>query len=211
MASASVVEGSVLGISKTAVTPPSTAARLPLSRSSFHSRPGSRKCTWLSMTPGRTVRPAAAKVSPAEACARSPIAAILPPRTPMSAGPRPAWFATSPSRTIRSKVSATGALPRGGVRQQRLGCAGHRLDAQVHHVTERLRALGVNRLDLLDAARAARHAGVVAPGAVEPLVGRPEQAKGRTAGRRGEVHGPGVVADEQPRPPQAGERSQQID
>ena len=56
-ASASVVVGSVFGISNTAVTPPSTAAREPLSRSSFHSRPGSRKCTWVSMTPGSTVRP----------------------------------------------------------------------------------------------------------------------------------------------------------
>ncbi len=56
-ASAPVVVGSVFGISNTAVTPPSTAAREPLSRSSFHSRPGSRKCTWVSMTPGSTVRP----------------------------------------------------------------------------------------------------------------------------------------------------------
>ncbi len=38
----------------TAVTPPSAAARDPLSRSSFHSRPGSRKWTWLSITPGST-------------------------------------------------------------------------------------------------------------------------------------------------------------
>ena len=30
----------MLGISNTAVTPPSTAAREPVSRSSFHSRPG---------------------------------------------------------------------------------------------------------------------------------------------------------------------------
>ena len=45
MASALSVLGLVFGISKTAVTPPSTAARLPLSRSSFASRPGSRKWT----------------------------------------------------------------------------------------------------------------------------------------------------------------------
>ena len=38
-----VVGGSVFGISKTPVTPPSTAARLPLSRSSLCSLPGSRK------------------------------------------------------------------------------------------------------------------------------------------------------------------------
>ena len=40
-----VVSGLVLGISKTAVTPPSAAAREPVSRSSLCSRPGSRKCT----------------------------------------------------------------------------------------------------------------------------------------------------------------------
>ena len=52
--SALVVSGLVLGISNTAVTPPSTAAREPLSRSSLCSSPGSRKCTWLSITPGST-------------------------------------------------------------------------------------------------------------------------------------------------------------
>ena len=52
-----MVSGLVFGISKTAVTPPSTAAREPVSRSSLCSRPGSRKCTWLSMTPGRMCRP----------------------------------------------------------------------------------------------------------------------------------------------------------
>ena len=64
-ASALVVVGSVFGISNTAVTPPSTAAREPVSRSSFHSMPGSRKCTWVSITPGSTVRPAASNTSPA--------------------------------------------------------------------------------------------------------------------------------------------------
>ena len=55
--SALVVSGLVLGISKTVVTPPSTAAREPLSRSSLCSSPGSRKCTWLSITPGSICRP----------------------------------------------------------------------------------------------------------------------------------------------------------
>ena len=48
--------GSVFGISNTAVTPPSTAPREPVSRSSLWVRPGSRKCTWLSMTPGQQVQ-----------------------------------------------------------------------------------------------------------------------------------------------------------
>ena len=55
--SALTVSGLVFGISKTAVTPPITAAREPVSRSSLCSAPGSRKCTCVSMTPGRMVRP----------------------------------------------------------------------------------------------------------------------------------------------------------
>ncbi len=51
------VLGSVFGISNTAVTPPSTAPREPDSRSSLWVRPGSRKCTWLSITPGSRCRP----------------------------------------------------------------------------------------------------------------------------------------------------------
>jgi len=47
------VSGLVLGISKTPVTPPITADREPEARSSLCSRPGSRKCTCVSMTPGR--------------------------------------------------------------------------------------------------------------------------------------------------------------
>jgi len=40
---ADVVNGLVFGISNTAVTPPATAARLPVSKSSLCSNPGSRK------------------------------------------------------------------------------------------------------------------------------------------------------------------------
>ena len=49
--------GSVLGISNTAVTPPITALSEPVSRSSLWVRPGSRKCTCVSITPGRMCRP----------------------------------------------------------------------------------------------------------------------------------------------------------
>src|SRR5918999_698766 len=188
-ASASVVVGSVFGISNTAVTPPSTAAREPVSRSSFHSRPGSRKWTWVSITPGSTVRPAASNTSPAEAWARSPIAATLPPRTPTSAGPRPAWFTTSPPRTIRSKVSGMGGL---GLLQELVGGRQHRLHRQVHHVAERLGEAGVDGLDLVEGARAAHHPGMLAPRRVEPVVRGSEQADGGDAGRGGQVHGPGV-------------------
>ena len=41
---------------------PSAADRAPLSRSSFHSRPGSRKWTCVSMTPGKIWRPRASTV-----------------------------------------------------------------------------------------------------------------------------------------------------
>ena len=62
-----VVGGFVLGISKTAVTPPSSAAVEPVSMSSFSRCPGSRKWTWVSMTPGRTCSPRASKISAAVA------------------------------------------------------------------------------------------------------------------------------------------------
>ena len=63
------VSGSVFGISNTAVTPPITALREPVSRSSLWVRPGSRKCTWVSITPGRMCRPLQSITSAAEACA----------------------------------------------------------------------------------------------------------------------------------------------
>ena len=56
------VFGLVFGISKIAVTPPRAAPAVPRSRSSLWVRPGSRKCTWVSMTPGRTAATNSAKV-----------------------------------------------------------------------------------------------------------------------------------------------------
>lgn len=88
--SASVrVSGLVFGISKIAVTPPSAAAAVPVARSSLCSAPGSRKCTWVSITPGRTVSPSAAMRSAADAPASAPIAAMRPPRTPTSVSSSP--------------------------------------------------------------------------------------------------------------------------
>src|SRR3954470_21103841 len=166
MASASVVVGWVLGISNTAMTPPSTAAREPVSRSSFHSSPGSRKWTCVSITPGMTVRPEASNPSPADAWERSPTATILPPRTPTSAGPRPAWFTTSPPRTIRSKASAmlvplAGLGGRGlgllglslrrlggfGLGEELAGCGGDAGGRKVLHVADRHAEAGVQGLE----------------------------------------------------------------
>ena len=49
------VGGLVFGISKTAVIPPATAALLPEFKSSVSVEPGSLKCVWVSMQPGKTV------------------------------------------------------------------------------------------------------------------------------------------------------------
>ena len=66
-----------------------TALRDPLSRSSLWVRPGSRKCTWVSITPGRTCRPRQSTVLPADARDRSPSSTIREPVTPMSRAPSP--------------------------------------------------------------------------------------------------------------------------
>ena len=55
--------GSVLGMQTTAVQPPSAAARAPVSIVSASSRPGSRKCTWMSTRPGATTQPSASSTS----------------------------------------------------------------------------------------------------------------------------------------------------
>ena len=83
------VRGSVFGISNTAVTPPMTALREPVSRSSLWVRPGSRKCTCVSITPGRMCRPLQSITSAAEACPREPIAAMRPSAMAMSRTPSP--------------------------------------------------------------------------------------------------------------------------
>ncbi len=85
-AASSTVLGLVLGISKKAVTPPMAAPAEPVARSSLWSRPGSRKWTWVSMTPGRMVRPAASNRSAAAAEPSAPRAAIRPPFDPDIAG-----------------------------------------------------------------------------------------------------------------------------
>src|SRR3954463_4781559 len=50
---------------------------------------GLAKCTWVSRTPGRMCRPRHSISRAAEAWDRSPMAAIRPPRTPMSRSTRP--------------------------------------------------------------------------------------------------------------------------
>ena len=57
--------GCVFGMQHMVVTPPAAAAREPDSMSSFHSSPGSRRCTCMSTSPGQTMRPPASSVSSA--------------------------------------------------------------------------------------------------------------------------------------------------
>ena len=58
-ASMAVVWGKVLGISKNEVTPPKAAARVSEAISALLVKPGSRKCTCESITPGHTKHPVA--------------------------------------------------------------------------------------------------------------------------------------------------------
>lgn len=49
----SMIGGFVLGIANNIVIPPATAASVPLCHVSLYSPPGSRKCAWMSIKPGR--------------------------------------------------------------------------------------------------------------------------------------------------------------
>ncbi len=57
--------GEVFGMQTTVVKPPAAAARVPLAMVSFADWPGSRRWTWMSMSPGATTRPRASIVSSA--------------------------------------------------------------------------------------------------------------------------------------------------
>ena len=76
--------GLVLGISNTLVIPPAIAALLPECKSSVSVDPGSLKCVWVSMHPGKTVCPSAFITSLASS-EISPILWILPFLTATSA------------------------------------------------------------------------------------------------------------------------------
>ena len=63
---------------------------------------GSRKWTWLSITPGSRCRPRQLITSPAAARDKSPMAAKRPARMPRSRAPSPSWLTTVPPLRIRS-------------------------------------------------------------------------------------------------------------
>jgi hypothetical protein len=55
--------GTVLAMQATAVKPPAAAARVPVRMVSLYSWPGSRRCTWMSISPGATTSPLASSTS----------------------------------------------------------------------------------------------------------------------------------------------------
>ena len=55
--------GLVFGMQQMDVKPPAAAAREPLSMVSACSKPGSRRCTCISMKPGATIMPVASNTS----------------------------------------------------------------------------------------------------------------------------------------------------
>src|SRR5574341_448 len=105
-AAAVVVGGWALsGISRTAVTPPAAAPRVPASQPSQSARPGSLKCTWASTTPGRTTSPVASMTSSSSRTS-VPIAEITPSLTAMSTARWPVGKTTVPPR-ITNEPPAT--------------------------------------------------------------------------------------------------------
>ena len=74
------IGGSVFGIQAIDVKPPIAAARVPLSMSSLYSKPGSRKCVCMSISPGATINPAASMTSISNPSGSSsvPISSIIP-------------------------------------------------------------------------------------------------------------------------------------
>ena len=86
---ASSTTGSVFGIATTATKPPAAAARVPESRSSLCSWPGTRRCTCGSTKPGNRWRPSPSSTSApsgASSAPGAPSSAITPPRTSTSCG-----------------------------------------------------------------------------------------------------------------------------
>ena len=97
-ASAVSVTGLVLAIAKTAVNPPTAAAREPVTTVSASSRPGSRRGVCRSTRPGRATSPSASTTS-APVLSTDPISVIAPSTTsrspvvsPRSEAPRTTSF-----------------------------------------------------------------------------------------------------------------------
>ncbi len=100
-----VTEGTVFGMSATAVTPPAAAARVPDWKSSLSVNPGSLKWTCMSIIPGRTRFPPAFNTLSASGV--NPLLVrdwILPPSTTTLPSKKPLGVYILPSLTTRSTV-----------------------------------------------------------------------------------------------------------
>src|SRR5438067_3393586 len=96
--------GTVLGMSRTTVTPPAAAAAVSEPKSSFSGKPGSRLCTWTSTAPGSTYLPRASTSSPPSFRARPGATSVMTPSlTSTSTSRGPSGVYTVPFR-IRSSV-----------------------------------------------------------------------------------------------------------
>src|SRR5262249_51514314 len=119
--------GSLLGMAQTAVNPPAAAALRPVATVSAYSRPGSRRCAWRSMKPGKTSRPFASRTCASGASRRSPNSATRPSSRRTSKTPsRPAAGSTtrpplSSSGRASQRRGPTRGLPSpGGPRQKEI-------------------------------------------------------------------------------------------
>ena len=99
--------GEVFGMQTTVVNPPAAAARAPDSIVSFQPNPGSRRCTWMSIRPGATMRPVASMISALDSLDRS--ADAIPPSTMKRSAISSRLFAGSMMRPLRmSRVHGVG-------------------------------------------------------------------------------------------------------
>ena len=103
-ASTVTVAGCVLGISTTVVTPPAVAALVPDSKFSLSGNPGSRRCTCMSIIPGRTSLPEASMTLSALGSPDLMIPAIFPLSIINEASIKPVARASLPFLMIISTV-----------------------------------------------------------------------------------------------------------
>src|SRR5437763_8836898 len=112
--------GSVFGMAQMAVYPPSTAAADPEAMVSSSSRPGSRRCTWVSTKPGATMAPSTSMTSARPGSSPVPTASMRPPaiRTSQVASASPAGSTRRPRRSRRSAKRGLLHRPVGGTEHE---------------------------------------------------------------------------------------------
>src|SRR5215213_3177133 len=170
--------GTVLAMQATAVKPPAEAAMVPERTVSLYSCPGSRRWTWMSMSPGVTTRPPASIVSaPFGFWILPPMRATAPSSISRSWGPSRSWLGSTIRPPWISRLGMSGLLA---------GHAGEQVEdrhAHRHAVCDLLedhRAGAVRHVarDLHAAVHRARmHDDDVVLGQPEPLAGEAEEAE----------------------------------